>query len=106
MGLLRDMKKKTEKAENGDAASEFWEAWLNSDELQRIALVRSLNVFELIKEPMERRAFENLVNSYLADLHNYMVTKVPVRIDNIFAGDNKYGRKPTEPEPELSQVQP
>lgn len=106
MGLLRDLKKKEVEKSSGNAADEFWETWVNSDELERISLVRSLNVFELIKDPMEKRAFENLVNSYLVDLHNYMLTRVPEHEEVSFVGDKRYGRKPVEDSFDVSQLQP
>ena len=79
MGMLQDTLKgvserrsKEEKKRVFSSSDQFWEAWVNADELQRNAMVQTLSVFNMVKDPNMKRALVNLVNSYLVDLHTYM----------------------------------
>jgi hypothetical protein len=109
MGMLSDsMKKGVEKKEKKAFGSpeEFWDAWINADELQKNALIQGLNMFRMIQDPMMRRAFVNLVNSYLVDLHSYMSEKIRyMSAEKVPAvsEEARYGTGNTEG---VSQVQP
>lgn len=109
MGFVQDaMKKKEEKKKAFSSPEQFWEAWINADELQRNAMVQTLSVFNMIKEPMMKRAFINLVNSYLVDLHSYMANKMRYMTSEskqaTLVEENRYGSG--QPDEDVSQINP
>ena len=107
--MLQDsLKKKDEKKRIFSSPEQFWEAWIGADELQRNAMVQTLSVFNMIKEPNMKRALVTLVNSYLVDLHVYMANKMRYMTGDsasVATEGNRYGGG--EPGPEaVSQLQP
>ena len=95
MGIVGNMLKKKEKPE--DVADAFWRAWTDANEIEKIKLVGSLMAFEGISEPVMRRSFVRLVNSYLEDLYDFMVDM------HGGTGKDRYARVVNS---EVSQVQP
>jgi hypothetical protein len=109
MGFVQDaLKDRKEKKKVFSSPEQFWENWVNADELQRNAMVQTLSVFNMIKEPMMKRAFINLVNSYLVDLHSYMANKMRYMTSEskqaTLVEENRYGDG--ESDFDVSQVQP
>lgn len=112
MGMLSDaMKKGAEKKEKKAFSSpeQFWESWVNADELQKIRLVNTLSIFDMMKEPEMKRAFVSLVNSYLVDLHEYMADKMRYMTSDArqksSVEENRYGSGKSGDD-DLSQLQP
>lgn len=106
MGFVQDaMKKKEEKKLAFSSPEQFWEMWINADELQKNAMIQTLSMFNIIKDPDMRRAFVNLVNSYLVDLHEYMADKMRYMTSEkkpAVAEESRYGTGNEE----VSQLQP
>lgn len=86
------------KKEKQPGAGVFWQAWVDADEPERIRLVGSLMAFDEIKEPLMKRSFLRLVNSYFEDLYDFVQKGVPV-------GD-RYARRKESVDTSVSQVQP
>jgi hypothetical protein len=109
MGFVQDaLKERKEKKKVFSSPEQFWEAWINADELQKVAMVQTLSVFNMVREPTMKRALVNLVNSYLVDLHSYMANKMRYMTmetkQMTLTEENRYGSG--ESDEDVSQVNP
>lgn len=94
--------RKKEKQKTFANKEAFWEAWIIANELEKLEIVASLKMFDMIKEPMFRHSFVSLVNSYLVDLQEYMAERIKYSTNKEIKEDDRYG----ESDEKVSQLQP
>jgi len=67
---------------------EFWVKWLETDELDRVALISTLPIYNVVKVDAPPESYElskyalaTLINSYLSDLANIVEEQVKYTMD-------------------------